>query len=196
MRLFAPLFALGLGLAAPLAQAADSYMFDKGHTTVRATWNHAGLSMQSLNFRDIGGEVKIDLETPANSSLNVVIPLSSIDTGVEAFDRHLASGDFFETDKHPEATFVSTSIEKTGEMTLKVMGDLTIKGVSKPVALDVEVHAVGEHPLGQFIDYYKGEWVGLTAKGTVVRSEWGLGFGAPITSDEVELFISTEMKKL
>lgn len=194
MRFFAPLLAVGL-LAAPVAQAADAYNFDPGHTTVRASWNHAGLSTQSLNFRQVGGSVTIDLETPSNSAMNVVIPVSGIDTGVEAFDKHLASGDFFETEKHPEATFVSTAVEKTGDATLKVTGDLTIKGVTKPVELDVTVNSVGDHPLGQFIDYYKGEWVGVTATGQIVRSEWGLGFGAPITSDEVDLFISAELKK-
>lgn len=181
--------------AAPAAYAGDAYSLDPGHTQVRASWDHAGYSTQSLLFRQISGDIAIDFDAPSNTSLNITIPVSGIDTGVEAFDKHLASGDFFEADKFPNATFVSTSVEKTGDATLKVTGDLTIKDTTKSITLDVIVNASGEHPLGQFIDYYKGEWVGVTATGTIVRSEWGLGFGAPITSDEVELFISAELKK-
>mgnify|MGYP001803455101 CR=1 FL=1 len=194
MRLTALALFAGL-IAAPAAQAADAYSLDPGHTQVRASWNHAGYSEQSLLFRDVGGDIKIDFEDPSKTSLNIVIPVKGIDTGVEAFDKHLASGDFFEADKHPEATFVSTSVEKTGDATLKVTGDLTIKGTSKPVTLDVVVNNSGAHPLGQFIDYYKGEWVGVTATGVITRSDWGLGFGAPITSDAIDLFISAELKK-
>lgn len=194
MRRFALAFAAGL-LAAPAAFAADAYSLDPGHTQVRASWNHAGYSTQSLLFRQVGGDIKIDFENPSNTSLNITIPVAGIDTGVEAFDKHLASGDFFQADEFPNATFVSTSVEKTGDATLKVTGDLTIKDTTKPVTLDVVVNNSGEHPLGQFIDYYKGEWVGVTATGVITRSDWGLGFGAPITSDEVDLFISAELKK-
>ena len=194
MRRFALAIAASL-LAAPAAFAADAYSLDPGHTQVRASWNHAGYSTQSLLFRQVGGDIKIDFDTPSNTSLNITIPVSGIDTGVEAFDKHLASGDFFEAEKFPDATFVSTSVEKTGDATLKVTGHLTIKDITKPVTLDVVVNNSGEHPLGQFIDYYKGEWVGVTATGVITRSDWGLGFGAPITSDEVDLFISAELKK-
>ena len=194
MRRFALALAAGL-LAAPAAYAADAYSLDPGHTQVRASWNHAGHSTQSLLFRQVGGDIKIDFENPSNTSLNISIPVSGIDTGVEAFDKHLASGDFFEADKFPNATFVSTSVEKTGDAMLKVTGDLTIKETTKSVTLDVVVNNSGDHPLGQFIDYYKGEWVGVTATGVITRSDWGLGFGAPITSDEVDLFISAELKK-
>ena len=192
---FAPIAFAAAILAAPLAQAGDAYNFDPGHTQVRAEWNHAGYSIQALHFRKVEGSAVIDFENPENTKLNVTIPVDGIDTGVEAFDKHLWSADFFEAEAHPNATFVSTSVERTGDATLKVTGDLTIKGVAKPVTLDVTVNNQGEHPLGQFIDFYKGEWVGVTATGTITRSDWGLGFGAPITSDEVDLFISTEMKK-
>lgn len=143
----------------------------------------------------MGGDIAIDFDAPPNTSLNITIPVNGIETGVEAFDKHLASDDFFAADKHPEATFVSTAVEKTGDNTLKVMGDLTIKDTTKAVTLDVVINNSDAHPLGQFIDYYKSEWVGVTATGAITRSDWGLGFGAPITSDEVQLFISAELRK-
>lgn len=194
MRRFALALIAGM-FAAPTVHAADAYSLDPGHTQVRASWDHAGYSTQSLLFRQVSGDIAIDFDAPSNTSLNITIPVSGIDTGVDAFDKHLSSGDFFEAEKFPNATFVSTSVEKTGDTTLKVTGDLTIKDTTKSVTLDVVVNNSGDHPLGQFIDYYKGEWVGVTATGTITRSEWGLGFGAPITSDEIELFISAELKK-
>ena len=141
-------------LAAPTAFAADAYSLDPGHTQVRASWNHAGYSTQSLLFRQVGGDIKIDFENPSNTSLNITIPVAGIDTGVEAFDKHLASGDFFEAEKHPNATFVSTSVEKTGDATLKVSnlqigfrqyGRLTpaVKGVSFEVHKGETVALVG-----------------------------------------------------
>lgn len=194
MRHFALALIAGM-FAAPTAYAADAYTLDPGHTQVRASWNHAGYSTQSLRFRQVTGDIAIDVDTPSNTSLNITIPIAGIDTGVDAFDKHLASGDFFEAENFPNATFVSTSVEKTSDNTLKVEGNLTIKDTTNPITLDVVVNNSGDHPLGQFVDFYKGEWIGVTATGTITRSEWGLGFGAPITSDEVELFISAELKK-
>lgn len=193
MRIAAYALALGL-ISAPALHAADAYTFDPTHTQLRASWNHAGYSEQSLHFRQVQGGAVIDMENPANSRIEVVIPIAGLDSGVPPLNEHLISADFFEIEEHPNATFVSTVVEKTGEKTLKVTGDLTIKGVSKPVTLDVVVNNIGEHPLGRFADFYQGEWLGVTATATILRSDWGLGMFAPITSDEVELFISTEMK--
>ena len=91
-------------------------------------------------------------------------------------------------------TFVSTDVEQTGDKTAKVTGDLTIKGITKPLTLDVEVVHLGEHPVGQYIDYYKGQWLGIRATGKLTRSEWDVGYGAPLTSDEITLEISSEMQ--
>ncbi|HEU0223732.1 MAG TPA: YceI family protein, partial [Paracoccaceae bacterium] len=125
---------------------------------------------------------------------DIKVNLASLDTGVEALDQHLQSADFFDASNYTEASFVATAVEKVGEDTAKVTGDLTIKGITKPVTLDVVVNAIGEHPMGQFTDFYKGDWIGVTATGTVKRSDWGLDMFVPAISDEVKLFISTEMK--
>ena len=182
-------------MIAPIgAEAGDVYALDSAHTQVRVNWNHAGFSTQAIQFHEVQGEAKIDFDDPAKTTLSVTLPISGMDSGVPALNDHLNNADFFESDKHPTATFVSTSVEKTGDKTLKIIGDLTIKGITKPVTLDAVVNNSGEHPLGQFIEYYQGKWVGVTATGKILRSDWGLEFGAPITPDEVELFISSEMK--
>lgn len=194
MRLATSLAALALALGLGAARAADTYTPDPGHTTVRASWNHVGFSEQSLNFRGVTGTVELDPANLAATKVNITVPLASLDTGVPALNQHLSSADFFDVTKNAMATFVSTAVEQTGEKTVKVTGDLTIKGTAVPVTLDVTINAIGPHPVGQFLDYYKGKWVGVTATATVKRSDWGLSMMVPAVSDEVKLFISTELK--
>ena len=131
--------ALGSGTA---AQAAGTYNFDKGHTKILFFWNHLGMSNQSARFDDFDGTVVFDPEKLENSKVDVTIKTASVDTDVPAFDDHLKSADFFNAEKHPEITFVSTAVRKTGQETGQVVGDLTINGVTKPVTLDV-TSAVG-----------------------------------------------------
>ncbi|MEM9012715.1 MAG: YceI family protein [Pseudomonadota bacterium] len=191
IRLLAATAVLSLGVG---AAAAETYTFDPGHTQVRASWDHAGMSEQSVHFRTVNGSVEFDLDNIDATEITVEIPLESIDTGIEAFDGHMAGADLFNTAEFPTATFVSTGVERTGDTSAKVTGDLTIRGVTNPITLDVSINAHGEHPLGQFIPYFEGNWIGLTATGTVNRSDWGLDLFLGPVSDEIDIFISTEMK--
>jgi len=95
---------------------------------------------------------------------------------------------------HPQITFVSGEAVQTGADTLRLTGDITVKGQSAPATLDVTLTFMGSHPLGGFADYYKGEWIGVEATSTVLRSELGVGLFAPLTSDAVRLEISAEMR--
>ncbi|MGZ0189110.1 MAG: YceI family protein, partial [Alphaproteobacteria bacterium] len=156
--LYVILFALFLN--AP-AFAAETYNLDKGHTDIRFGWNHAGVSDQSGRFNDFEGQLILNEEDPTKSSLNVTIKTNSLSTGVERLDAHLKNADFFEVTKFPNITFTSKRIVRTGKSLASVIGDLTIRGVTKPVTLDVELMHKGKHPLGQFIEYYKGEWLGF-----------------------------------
>ncbi len=189
----------GLAVVAALAFSlgtanAATYSPDPSHTTVRATWNHVGFSDQSLNFRGVTGTVELDQGNIASTKVNISIDLASVDSGVPALDTHLQSGDFLSVGDAATATFVSTSVEQTGDKTAKVTGDLTLRGVTKPVTLDVTLNNIGPHPLGQFMEFYQGDWIGVTATGVVKRSDWGMGMMVPAVSDEVTIFISTEMK--
>ena len=192
----AAVFAGAALLAAPLSgQAAPlTYALDKGHTEIQFFWDHAGVSEQSGEFAEFDGELTFDPDDPTKSSLMVTIPSASIATGVKALDDHLKSKDFFEVETYPTITFKSTGVAQTGKGTGNVTGDLTIHGVTKPVTLDVQLVHQGEHPLGAFIDYYKGQWLGFYATGTILRSDFDVGRFAPLTSDRITLRISTELK--
>ena len=180
--------------ALPAAAFADAFAFDPAHTEVRIYWTHAGFSEQSAEFHAIDGGVTFTPDALTATRADVTVKVDSIDTGFEALDTHLKSGDFFDAETYPEIRFVSTGIEQTGERTAKMTGDLTLRGVTKPVTLDVTVVNYGEHPVGAFYDFYKGQWLGARAETVVKRSDWGIDAFIPVGSDEIRVVISTEMK--
>jgi len=184
-----------LAMPAPDALAEpQTYQFDKGHTQIRISWNHLGLSEQSLLFRDYAGTVTFDQEDVSNSAVEVTIDPASVDSGVPDFDAHLKSSDFFHVEEHPEVTFKTTKVIRTGKNTGRMIGDLTIKGITKPVTLDVTLTYAGEHPLAPFSDKYKGrQAAGFKATGRVLRSDFDLGRNAPLVSDWVDIEINTEL---
>lgn len=180
--LFAALFAFaGSALAAPV-----SYKIDPNHTDVIAQWSHFGFSNPSAHFGQADGTIVYDADNVSASSVQVTLPLSGLNSFVADFDAHLRSGDFFEAEKYPAATFKSTQVESAGPDKLKVTGDLTIKDITKPVTLDVTLNKVGEHPVA------KRAGIGFDATATVLRSDFGLGKYVPNVSDEVKLRITSE----
>ena len=188
------LAAAALFAALSVPALAETYHLDPGHTEVRFYWNHAGLTEQHGEWTSISGTIDFDADNVAATSANITIDPASLHTGVGALDDHLKGADFFDVANFPEITFVSTSAVQTGAQNLRLIGDLTVKDQTKPAVLDVEMTFRGEHPLGGFFDYYKGEWIGAEATGTLLRSEYGVGMFAPATSDTVRLEISAEMR--
>lgn len=181
-------------LVADPAAAAGTYSFDKAHSEIIFAYDHMGNSRASGEFRVFDGELVLDHDDPSQSRIMVTIDPTGIDTGVEAFDGHLQSADFFDVETYPEITFVSTAVEPTSDTTARVTGDLTIKDNTRPVVLDVTLNYLGEHQLVDFVPDYAGmEVAGFSARTTLVRSEFGLGMMAPLVTDEVELIIETEL---
>ena len=172
-----------------LAVAADTYMIDPSHTSIHFAVNHLGYSKTIGRFNDISGEFTFDEENIESSALEVVIKTSSVDTNHQARDDDLRSPGFFSAVEFPEITFESTAIEKTGDNTGKITGDLTMLGVSKPVTLDVTFNKKAPHPLPQLNGVVV---VGFSATASLVRSEWGMGAGVPNIGDEITFWIEVE----
>jgi polyisoprenoid-binding protein YceI len=169
------------------AQAATkAYTIDPTHTQVHASYSHLGFSNIAIRFNTVEGEFMFDAAKPANSSLNIKVPISSLDTGVQKFDEHLSSPDFFDVAKFPEATFKSTKVMEAGKGKLKLKGDLTIHGVTKPVEFNVTINGIGMHPMR------KAPAAGFDATTKIKRSDFGLGAYVPNVGDEVTLQITME----
>ena len=178
------------GLTASAAVAApEKYVLDSSHSQVLFSYNHLGYSTTWGMFSGFEGEIMFDQEAPAESSVSVSMPLSSMLTGWQARFDHFMSKDFFAAAGDEMVTFTSTSIAVTGDTTAKITGDLTLNGVTKSVVLDAKLNQVGEHPMAG------KPWAGFDATTTLVRSEFDLGQFAPFVSDEVELQISVEAQK-
>ena len=180
--LVAALFAFaGSAFAAPV-----TYKIDPSHTNVLASWDHFGFSNPSINFGKAEGTLVYDAEKVSNSSVQVTLPLTGLSALADEFYDHLTGDKWFDAAKHPDASFKSTQVEAAGEGKLKVTGELTVKGITKPVVLDVKLNKAAEHPMG------KRAAIGFDATATVKRSDFGLGAYVPNVSDEVELRITTE----
>lgn len=181
------LLAAVLALASTAAFAAPlTYKIDPNHTDVTARWSHFGFSHPIAHFGKVDGFITYDPAKVGDSKVEVTIPLSGLNSHVPDFDDHLRSDDFFDADKYPTITFRSTSVQAAGKDRLKVTGDLTVKGITRSVVLDVVINKIGMQPLA------KREAAGFNATTTLKRSEFGLGKYAPNVSDEVEINITTE----
>ncbi|WP_430513314.1 YceI family protein [Pannonibacter phragmitetus] len=188
IRLAASALALGL-LTAPVLAAPVAYDFDKSHSNLSFSYNHLGYSTTDGRFGTWDAKLMIDADQPENSSLEMTIDTNSLDTFWAERDTHFKSADFFDVAKFPEATFKSTKVEKTGENTLKIDGDLTIKGITKPATLDVTVTSMGEHPME------KKPWVGFAGTTTIKRSDYGMDMYTPYVGDDVTIVLHAEASK-
>ncbi|MGY4748753.1 YceI family protein [Pannonibacter sp. Q-1] len=185
IRLAASALALGL-LTAPVLAAPVAYEFDKSHSNLSFSYNHLGYSTTDGRFGTWDAKLMIDADQPANSSIEMTIDTNSLDTFWADRDTHFKSADFFDVAQFPEATFKSTKVTKTGEQTLQIEGDLTIKGITKPATLDVTVTAMGEHPME------KKPWVGFAATTTIKRSDFGMDMYTPYVGDDVSIVLHAE----
>ena len=179
----------GVARADMSAVPSGAYDVDKLHGYILFSYSHFGLSNPSVGFNDFEAVLNLDAESPENSTIEVSIDAASVDSRVPIFNEHLNSADWLDTAAHPEITFRSTGIEAAGEDSYTVTGDLTVKGITKPVTLQATINAAMMHPLQEV------PVVGVSATGTVLRSDYGLEQYAPDVTDELTLTIEVEMLK-
>ena len=150
--------ALGGLMALSGSLYAADYAIDKEgqHAFINFKTGHLGFSMLHGRFNDFDGTFSWDAAKPENSKVNVTINTASVDSNHAERDKHLRSDDFLNVDKHPQATFVSTAVEVTGENTAKVTGDFTLNGVTKPVVIDARFIGEGEDPWGGYRAGFEG----------------------------------------
>ncbi|OJW22594.1 MAG: hypothetical protein BGO49_01015 [Planctomycetales bacterium 71-10] len=169
------------------ARAADDYAIDPAHTSVVFKSNHGGFASSYGMFDEVSGKFTIDPKSIESSKFELTIKVDSIDTGDAKRDGHLKSPDFFNAKQFPTITFKSTSVAKH-EGGLKVVGDLTLHGVTKPVTLMLTGGKVGEFPPGV-------ARTGYDTSIAIKRSDFGMDKMIPAVGDEVGVLISFEGTK-
>lgn len=166
-----------------------TYTIDPGHTQIVFAYDHMGFSDNVGVISEATGTLTLDPKNPGAAKVSVDIPVTNIKTGVAKLDEHLAGTDFFDFAKFPAAKFVSTSVKAEGKDDAEITGNLTIKGVTKQVTLDADFKGAGINPMN------KKETIGFSASTVIKRSDFGLGYGVPVVSDEVELKIVAAFEK-
>ena len=175
-----------LAAASVAAQAAPvTYTIDNSHTYPHFTYNHLGFSNQTHKFDKTSGTVVLDRKAKTGS-VDVTIDATSVNTGYALFNEHLKAADFFDASVYPTLTFKSTKMKFKGDQPVSVSGDLTIKGVTKPVTLTLTHFKCQPHPM------LKVEACGANATTQVKRSEFNIGKNVPYVSDEVTLTLAIE----
>jgi polyisoprenoid-binding protein YceI len=189
------LFTAALLLIVPTYSFASTWNIDSSHSNVGFKVRHLMVSNVKGVFGKIEGVVHVDEQDVTKSTANVTIDTASIDTGVAKRDAHLKSPDFLDVAKYPTMTFVSTKVVKNGEGKLKVTGNLTLHGVTRPVVLDVEGPSqVAKDPMGNLRS-------GASAETRINRKDFGLNWnkametGGVLVGDEVIISIEVEMIK-
>ena len=177
---------LGAALFAGQAMAAD-YAIDKQgqHAFVNFKISHLGYSWIYGTFKDFDGSFSFDAARPEASKVNVTLKTASVDTNHAERDKHLRSGDFLNVDKHPTATFTSTSVKSTGEGTADITGNLTLNGVTKPVVIAAKFLGEGKDPWGG----YRAGFEGTT---TIKMKDFGIKMDLGPQSENVELILTVE----
>jgi polyisoprenoid-binding protein YceI len=172
--------------ATELEQLTGTYTIDPSHSRVGFVARHAMVTKVRGGFNDFAGTFTIDAVNPAASTAELTIEAASIDTRNADRDAHLKSNDFFAMDQHPQLTFVSTAIEQVSDTDYRVTGELTLRGVTKPVTIDLEY-------TGAAVDPWGNTRVGFEGSTRVNRKDWGVNWntaleaGGVLVSEKVTL---------
>ena len=179
--------------AAPAAGSKTAWRLDPAHTIVEFSAKHLMITTVKGRIPDVKGTIYIDEQNPKNSSVEATLNAASLDTRTEQRDQHLRSADFLEVEKYPEIKFRSTRIEGEGD-SFKVTGDLTIRDVTKPITLDVDLEGRTKDPWG-------GERVGFSAKGKIDRRDFGLTWnqvleaGGVVVGNDIKIDLDVQAVK-
>jgi polyisoprenoid-binding protein YceI len=197
--LIAAVGALSLGAAAmaqgdaltqkPAEVRSGSYVLDPAHGKITWSVSHMGFSTYVGQFTDVSATLILDSANPAASKLDATVRTASAGTFSDGLDKHLKSADFFDVAKHPTASFQATSIRRTDANSAEITGNLTLRGVTKPVVIQADFNQAGVNPVD------KSYTVGFDGRAKIQRSDFGISYGLPALGDEVTLHFEAEFKR-
>ncbi len=165
-----------------------TYVIDGKHTFPRFSYTHLGFSLQSSRFDKTSGVVIYDAAA-GTGSVDVTIDTNSVSTGSDLFDEHIRGADFLDVKEFPTATFKSTAVRFKDGVPVSIAGNLTLKGITRPVTLEVTSFKHGEHPM------MHKDAIGANASTTIRRSDFNMGKFAPAVDDQLTLTIALEAQR-
>lgn len=180
--------AAATAVAAPAQAEPRAYQIDPTHATIAFLVDHIGYAKTLGTFLKTEGSFVYDEETKELGEVRVIVDATSVFSNDKARDNHVRGKDFLDTKSSPEIVFVATGSQASSDTTGTVTGDLTIRGETRPVTLDVSLNKAGPYPFG-----HKKHTLGISARATIKRSEWGMTYAlGGLVGDEVELIIEVE----
>ncbi len=182
------IFVGALVIATTVQATPETYVIDNMHTFPRFEFSHLGLSTQQYRFDKTSGSITIDSDMQTGKA-DIRIDARSVNTGIPIFNEHIQADDFFDTKKYPEIVFVSNDFKFDGPRLIALDGQLTIKGITKPVTLQVTSFKCMMHPLE------KKDACGANAVATISRTDFNMGKYTPLVGDKVTLTIAIEAIK-
>jgi Uncharacterized conserved protein len=177
-----------------MIMAKTKWVLDPMHSELGFKIKHLMISNVSGAFTKFEAVAETEADNFSTATIRLKADMNSISTNNEQRDAHLRNGDFLDTEKYPEMEFVSTKIEKTGDDSFLLTGDLTMKGITKPVQLQIEHSGVTKDPWGN-------QRAGFTVTGKIKRSDWNVAFNAVLEtggvalSDDVRIFAEVQLVK-
>lgn len=174
----------------PAQVQAGDYRLDPAHSKITWSVDHFGFSTYVGQFSKVEGTLSVDPKKAADARLDVTIDANSVGTLNPALDAHLKTADFLDTANFPTATFKATSIKLTGKRTADITGDLTLRGVTKPVTVKATFNQAGVNPVDKTYS------LGFAGKATIKRTDFGVSAYAPALGDTVTLELEAELKKV
>jgi polyisoprenoid-binding protein YceI len=167
-----------MALSTPQTETRTTWTFDPAHTSVEFRARHMMISNVRGKFTNVTGTILEDESDPRNTYVEVDIDAASIDTRNEQRDQHLRSADFLDVEHYPIITYKTTNLDFEDEENVKVTGELTLHGVTRPITLEATINGRGPNPWGQYV-------AGISLKGKLNRKDWGLNWNVALETGGV-----------
>ena len=181
--------ALALGGLAGTVSATDTYHLEKTHVDLLFTINHAGFTEKHGSFRDLDATLEYDAVHPESNRVTVTVKTDSLDTANAARDADVKGDKFLDVARYPEMRFVSTKVTREPDQSLRIDGELTLHGVTKPVTLHAKLNKAAPNP------FDKRPTLGFSATGSLKRSDFGIATYIPVIGDVITLTIDAEFNR-
>jgi len=173
----------------PIQVRSGSYVLDPAHGKITWSVDHLGFSTYVGQFTNVAANLDLNVRNPAASKLDASVKMDSVGTFHQGLDRHLRTSDFFDTAKYPTATFRATGIRMIDADSANITGNLTLRGVTKPIVIEADFNQAGVNPVDKMYS------VGFDGRAKIKRSDFGINYGLPVLGDEVILHFEAEFKQ-